>query len=150
MYALPSELGIVGGWSPDGEFFVFPDVVILDETFEKNEVTGDEFPLFYSHIFRLSLSTGLVFDLSGIDFGLIEDASPVYSPNGLWIAFTRKYIEGARWSLGRQLWLMRSDGTGARQITQEPEYNHFAIAWNPDFESTHFRTYGSKQSDPTA
>lgn len=132
LYVLPSELGIVGDWSPDGEFFVFPDVVILDETFEKNEITGDEFPLFYSHIFQLSLSTGLIFDLSGIDFGLIEDASPVYSPNGLWIAFTRKYIERDRWSLGRQLWLMRSDGTEAIQITQDPEYNHFAIAWRPD------------------
>jgi TolB protein len=130
--AIPSELGIVGTWSPEGEFFVFPDVVILDETYEKNKVTGDEFPLFYSHIFRLSISTGLVFDLSGTDFGLVEDASPVYSPDGLWIAFTRKYLESDRWSLGRQLWLMRADGSEARQITDEPEYNHFSIAWSPD------------------
>jgi dipeptidyl aminopeptidase/acylaminoacyl peptidase len=138
LYALPSDLGIVGGWSPDDEFFAFPDVVILDETFEKNDVTGDEFPLFYSHIFRLNLSTGLVSDLSGTDFGLVEDASPVYSPDGLWIAFTRKYLEGERWSLGRQLWVMRSDGSEARQITQEPEYNHFALAWSPDSDALTF------------
>jgi Tol biopolymer transport system component len=132
LYAISSELGIVGNWSPDGEYFIFPDVVILEETFERNEVTGDEFPLFYSHIFRLSLSMGLVNDLSGTDFGLVEDASPAYSPDGFWIAFTRKFLDEDRWSLGRQLWLMRSDGTGAVQITQDPEYNHFSISWSPD------------------
>ena len=123
---------MVGSWSPDGDFFIFPDVVILDETFQRNEVTGDEFSQFYSHIFRLNLSTGLVFDLSGTDFGLVEDAFPVYSPNGFWIAFTRKYLDEDRWSPGRQLWLMRSDGTEAKQITQDPEYNHFSISWSPD------------------
>ncbi|OGO17875.1 MAG: hypothetical protein A2Z14_14055 [Chloroflexi bacterium RBG_16_48_8] len=132
LYSIPSELGMVGSWSPDGDFFIFPDVVILDETFQRNEVTGDEFSQFYSHIFRLNLSTGLVFDLSGTDFGLVEDAFPVYSPNGFWIAFTRKYLDEDRWSPGRQLWLMRSDGTEAKQITQDPEYNHFSISWSPD------------------
>jgi len=132
LYTIPSELGIVGNWSPDGEYFVFPNVVILDETYQRNEVTGDEFPLFYSHIFQLNLSTGLIYDLSGGDFGLVEDASPVYSPDSSWISFTRKFLDEDRWSLGRQLWLMRSDGTGAKQITQTSEYNHFSISWSPD------------------
>jgi Tol biopolymer transport system component len=132
LYAIQSELGIIGSWSPDGEFLLFPNLVILEETFERNDVTGDEFPLFYSHIFRLSLRTGLIDDLSGTDFGLVEDASPIYSPDGYWIAFTRKFLEEDRWSLGRQLWMMRSDGTGAAQITQDPEYNHFSISWSPD------------------
>jgi Tol biopolymer transport system component len=132
LYSIPSELGIVGNWSPDGSYLVFPDLVFLDETFTKNEDTGDEFPLFYSHIFQLNLSTGLVYDLIGTDFGLVEDTSPVYSPDGFWIAFSRKFLDEERWSLGRQLWLMRSDGSGAKQITQEPEYNHFSISWSPD------------------
>ena len=129
---VPSALEVVGNWSPDGEFLLFPNVVILEETFEKYDSTGDEFPLFYSHIFRLSLSSGFVTDLSGPDFGLVEDASPTYSPDGLWIAFTRKYLEGYRWTPGRQLWLMRSDGTQARQITQDSQFNHFSISWSPD------------------
>jgi Tol biopolymer transport system component len=132
LQSIPSELGIVGNWSPSGEFFVFPNLVILDETFQKNEGTGDEFPLFYSHIFRLDLSMGLITDLSSADSDLVEDASPVYSPDGFWIAFTRKYLDEERWSLGRQLWLMRSDGTGAKQITHDPEFNHFSVSWSPD------------------
>jgi TolB protein len=138
LYSIPSELGIIGSWSPDGESLVYPNMIILDETFQRNETTGDEFPLFYSHIFRLDLSTGLISDLSGTDFGLVEDASPAYSPDGFWIAFTRKYLDEGRWSLGRQLWLMRSDGTEARQITQDPEYNHFSISWSPDSSSLTF------------
>ncbi len=132
LISITSELGIIGNWSPDGESLIFPNLVILDETFQRNETTGDEFPQFYSHIFQLDLRTGLVFDLSGSDFGLVEDASPIYSPDGFWIAFTRKYLDEERWSLGRQLWLMRSDGTEAKQVTQDPEYNHFSISWSPD------------------
>jgi len=130
--SVPSALEVVGNWSPDGEFLVFPNLVILDETYEKHDVTGDEFSLFYSHIFRLSLSSGFVTDLSGPDFGLVEDASPTYSPDGLWIAFTRKYLDENRWTPGRQLWLMRSDGTQARQITQDAKFNHFSLSWSPD------------------
>jgi TolB protein len=129
---VPSALEVVGNWSPDGEFLLFPNVVILDETYEKAEDTGYEFSQFYSHIFRLSMSNGFVTDLSGEEFGLVEDASPAYSPDARWIAFTRKFLDGSRWTLGRQLWLMRSDGTQARQITQDEKYRHFSISWSPD------------------
>lgn len=64
--------------------------------------------------------------------GLVEDASPVYSPDGQWIAFTRKYLEQDRWTLGRQLWAMRADGSGAHPLTDEPDFNHSALAWSPD------------------
>jgi TolB protein len=131
VFSIPSELGIVGNWSPDGSYLVFPNLVFLDETFKKNEDTGNEFPLFYSHIFQFNLRTGLVYDLIGSDFDLVEDTSPVYSPDGYWIAFTRKFLDEERWSLGHQLWLMRSDGTDAKQITQDPEFNHFSISWSP-------------------
>jgi TolB protein len=129
---IPSALGNIGNWSPEGDFLLFPDVQFLDETYEKYELTGDEFSLFYSHIFRFSMSTGLVTDLTGQEFGLVEDATPTYSPDGLWLAFTRKYLEGNRWTPGRQVWVMRSDGSQARQITQESSFNHFSLSWSPD------------------
>jgi TolB protein len=127
-----SALEVMGNWSPEGEFLLFPDVVFLDGTYEKHDLTGDEFSLFYSHIFRLSMSSGFITDLTGQEFGLVEDATPTYSPDGLWIAFTRKFLEGNRWTPGRQVWLMRADGTQARQITHDSNFNHFSISWSPD------------------
>ena len=62
----------------------------------------------------------------------VEDNSPAYSPDGEWIAFRRKELDGPRASLGKQLWLMRDDGSEARPLTQEPEFDHGQPAWSPD------------------
>ncbi len=144
-YSVPSELGVMGAWSPAGEFLVFPDLVIADATYERNKVTGDEFSLYYSHLFQIDVSTGLVSDLSRGDFGFIEDASPAFSPNGQWIAFTRKHLEKEQWTPGRQVWLMRTDGTDAQQITDEPEFSHFNLTWSHD--SKHLAFVRSNQTD---
>jgi Tol biopolymer transport system component len=71
-------------------------------------------------------------DLWRTGFGQVEDAAPVYSPDGRWIALARKHLEGDLWTLGRQLWMMRADGSGARALSEEPDYNHSAIAWSAD------------------
>lgn len=120
----PSELGVVGTWSPDGAYLVFPEIVFPEGL--TDEVS------FYSHLYRAEVSTGEVADLWRTGFGQVEDAAPVYSPDGQWIAFARKHLEGELWSLGRQLWMMRADGSGARALSDEPDYNHSAIAWSPD------------------
>ena len=46
---------------------------------------------------------------------MVEDVSPVFSPDGKWIAFARRYLDPLRWTPGRQVWLMRADGTEAVQ-----------------------------------
>jgi Tol biopolymer transport system component len=62
---------------------------------------------------------------------LTEGKTPIASPDGQWIAFSKG--EGK----GQQLWLMKSDGTDIKQLTHEPSglgaygYN-FEIAWSPD------------------
>ncbi|NIM94575.1 MAG: hypothetical protein GTO18_12820 [Anaerolineales bacterium] len=132
LHSLPSDIGEVGAWSPDGAFLLYSDLVFLDQPYESNEEPGDAFPQFFSHIFRFSMSSGLIEDLSGSEHGLVEDVFPVYSPDGQWILFARKFLEDDRWTPSRQLWLMRSDGTEARQITNEPDYNHHAISWSPE------------------
>lgn len=129
---LANELGTVGAWAADGVSLVFPDMVILDETYSPHESTGDEFPLFYSHLFIQSFDFGLREDLSRVEYELVEDTSPVISPDGLWIAFSRKFLEEDLWTPGRQVWVMRSDGSEARQLTDSPDFNHSALAWNPD------------------
>jgi Tol biopolymer transport system component len=129
----PSELGVVGSWSPTGEYLVFPDIIFPEG------VTEDV--SFYSHLFQAEVSTGDVADLWRSGFGQVEDASPAYSPDGQWIAFARKHLEGDLWSLGRQLWIMRTDGSGARALSSEPDYNHSAIAWSSDSSTLVFMRF---------
>jgi Tol biopolymer transport system component len=128
---IANDLGEVGAWAADGVSLIFPDMVILDETYSPNESTGDEFPLFYSHLFIQSFDFGLREDLSRVGYDLVEDASPVVSPNGLWIAFSRKFLDEDLWTPGRQVWVMRSDGSEAKQLTDSPDFNHSALEWNP-------------------
>lgn len=130
--SVTSELGAVGDWAADGISLIFPDIVFLDETYTTHEATGDEFPLFYSHIFRQSIDFGLREDLSRVEFELVEDTSPVLSPDGKRIAFSRKYLEEDLWTPGRQVWVMRVDGSEANQLTNFPDHNHSSLAWDPD------------------
>jgi Tol biopolymer transport system component len=135
----PSELGVVGTWSPDGAYLIFPEIVFPEGL--TDEVS------FYSHLYRAEVSSGEVMDLWRTGFGQVEDAAPVYSPDGQWIAFARKHLEGELWSIGRQLWMMRADGSGARALSDEPDYNHSAIAWSPDSISLVYMRFN--QSDFT-
>lgn len=129
--SIANELGVVGAWAADDVSLIFPDMVILDETYSKHESTGDEFPLFYSHLFRQSIDFGLREDLSSVEFELVEDTSPVLSPDSKWIAFSRKHLQEDLWTPGRQVWVMRTNGSDAQQVTRSPDYNHSSLAWNP-------------------
>ncbi len=126
---IPSDMGFNSSWSPDGAYLIYAEIVFpTREALPEKE--GGLQTLFYSHLYRVEVATGMTVDLSSEPVRLVEDASPVYSPDGEWIAFTRKYLEAERWSLGRQLWIMRSDGTELQQITDDPNYNYSSLVWN--------------------
>lgn len=118
---IPNGLGLLGSWSPDGRFLIVPEIAFPTEQ-EAGQVE------FYSHLYRIDALSTAVSELSR---GSVEDASPSYSPDGQWIAFARKYLD-ERWTPGRQLWLMRSDGTQPEQLTDQPDFSHSAISWSPD------------------
>ena len=130
---IPNGLGLLGTWSPDGDYLLLPEIVFPDEE------TRGAAPAFFSHLFRVEAETALVEDFS---LGSVEDASPAYSPDGEWIAFARRYLD-ERWTPGRQLWLMRADGTQPRQVTEDPELNHASFAWSPDSSSLAFMRLSS-------
>lgn len=140
-----SELGGAVAWFPDGSSFVYPDMIFpaAEAAFESET----DQPLFYSHLFRGQVESGTVADLWRAGTGRVEDASPAISADGQWIAFGRKYLEADRWTLGRQLWLMRSDGTGARALTNAPDINHSAVAWSQDSEWLAFMRFN--EATPT-
>lgn len=128
---IPSDMGFNGSWSPDGAYLIYAEIVFpTREALSEEEV--DLQPTFYSHLYRVEVTTGMTVDLSGEPVRLVEDASPAYSPDGERIAFTRKYLQAELWSLGRQLWVMQSDGTEHRQITDDPKYNHSSLVWDLD------------------
>lgn len=144
--SIPNKLGEMGAWSPDGSSLIYPEIVFIDRVATPPATPSAE-PDFYSHIFRYEIETGSVTDLSGQDNGLIEDASPAYSPDGQWIAFARKSLEPTRWTLGRQMWLMRADGSQARPLTSQPVMNYSTFAWRPD--SAVMVYVQSDQTDPS-
>jgi Tol biopolymer transport system component len=127
---VPNALGDGGVWSPDGESFVVPEMVFVAEPSVPQ--AEDAPPLFYSHLIRVDVGSGAVLDLSGEEGFLVEDTAPAFSPDGLWLAFSRKFLDRSRWTLGRQIWRMRTDGLAPDPLTNEPGMNHSAMAWSPD------------------
>ncbi len=115
-----NETGEPGTWSPDGSSFVVHEV----------DFWGSGPLDFTSHLWRFEYPSAQSENLS-IDLSL-EDVTPAYSPDGQQIAFGRKYLDNERWSPGSQLWLINANGRNARQITNNPDYNHADFAWHPN------------------
>lgn len=125
---VPDQAGIPGAWSPDGKAYVYPDVFNSPGTITSTLSGVDILPS--THLLQYRLADRSSQDLT-VE-GNLDDASPLFSPDGSHLAFARRYLDLARWTPGRQLWLMDADGTGARQLTQAPFYNHYDFAWSPD------------------
>lgn len=119
---LANQTGRLGSWSPDGEYYLAPEISYQQAT--QGYETGN------SHLLRYHIQDKGIDDLSGE--GAVEDVEAAYSPDGSLIAFTRKFLDPIHWSLGRQLWIMGSDGSNPHNITNSPNYNHYDLAWNQD------------------
>ncbi len=121
---IPSQLAQLGDWSPDGRALVFTQLLV--PTHPEGETESEESgTTAFSHLFRSALDAAPPTDLSGETD--TEDASPLWSPDGAWIAFGRRQARR-----GQQLWLMRPDGSEAHALTDDPNVNHGGFAWSPD------------------
>jgi Tol biopolymer transport system component len=125
---VPNASGEMGTWSPDGctwSTLNWPSPPCRRATPRRRRATG---AFFTYHARHAGHQRALTFWRSGHR----GRASPAYSPSGGWIAFGRKLQIRDQWTPGRQLWLMRPDGTGAYALTADPLYNHSAFTWSPD------------------
>jgi Tol biopolymer transport system component len=125
---LPNQTGDSGSWQPDGMVFVTEELVA-------NVVAHENAPAasrLLAYDLTQSDSAGEAFanDLSrAVD---LQDMNPVYSPDGAWIAFTRRFLDADLWTPGGQVWRMRQDGSALQQLTEAGDYHHYNLAWSPD------------------
>ncbi|HEY70347.1 MAG TPA: hypothetical protein G4O08_07180 [Anaerolineae bacterium] len=135
LVTIPCGMGNLSTWSPDGAELIFAEMVIsMDQVpIGESDTDHDDLVLdFYTHLFALDLSTNTIRDLSGVEHLPVEDTSPAFSPDGQSIAFARRYMDEARFTLGRQIWLMEPDGSNPRTITGDTLFNHSSLVWSPD------------------
>ena len=122
----PSQTGIPGGWDGQGERYVFPEI-FSNEISDPNLTGLENIPS--SHLLQYRLD-GSQQDLTQTDD--VEDSSPIYTPDGTGLFFARKFLDIQRWTPGRQIWRMNSDGSSATAMTDDPYHNHYDLAWSPD------------------
>ncbi|PIE81923.1 MAG: hypothetical protein CSA11_02075 [Chloroflexi bacterium] len=112
---IPSKTGEPGVWSPDSS-----SLLISDMQFE-----GEQFAI---HLFSTNLDNAELTNISGEGLET-NDSFPVFSPDGTWLAFGRKKPQAP---MGKQLWLMRPDGSEATAITENADIHYNNPTWSPD------------------
>ncbi len=121
----PNQTGQDGVWRPGANEFLAPEIIFVDTG--ASSVTGLE-PRADSHLMLYNLESKTTQDLTPGEG--IEDTSPLFSPDGKFLVFARKYLDAQRWTPGRQLWLAQVDTRAARPLTSEPLFNHYQFAWS--------------------
>jgi TolB protein len=145
---LPSEVGAAAAWSADSRRLLFSDLEFI--TYHGSE-DGDHLAHSHDyeeavHLYVVNVSTG-TFDEEQIRLSPqagVDDALPAWSPDGQWIAFGRK---PPRAQSGRQLWLMRPDGSDAHALTDEPAVQHGPPHWSHDGRYLLFQRYQLLEPD---
>ncbi len=123
------EVGVPAAWSPASDQAVVPNLELViihgDEGDDHQQHTHDYQTA--THLFRFEVAQEELQNLSGDQ--PVEDSVPAWSPDGEWIAFGRRFPGTAA---GRQLWLMKSDGSEQRPLIDDPAVNHGPPLWSPD------------------
>jgi Tol biopolymer transport system component len=138
----------MGTWSPDGQFIVYPEIFLPSD--EAGTLPGGEnSSRIFSHLLKVHIATNQTQRLSAEE--MVDEGSPVFSPSGEWLVGGRRSLEPKSWTPGRQIWLMRADGSDAQPLTDEPLHNHSAFVWGPDGQTLIYMRFNTADlGEPTA
>jgi Tol biopolymer transport system component len=142
---IENQSGEKATWAPGGTALIAPETFTIETDIlrgpsgevSNQEVEEEELEpvrVLSTHLLVYQTSGSQVQDLSKDQ--LVEDFSPAFSPDGQYLAFTRRYLAQEPLALGRQVWLVSLPGSGsvaqALPLTNAPDYKYTALAWHPD------------------
>ncbi len=133
--AIPSQTGNPAVWSPDG------DALLVTEIWEE----GNQF---FTHVMRYDMTDGTLTDLTTTPQA--GDTWATWSPDEQWVAVVRRIYGGPGAAVGDQVWLMRTDGSDARPLTDVSQVIHGKPVWSPDSRYLVFQRYPLAGSDAQA
>lgn len=120
----PSQTGEFAVWQTDGKSLMMSDIWYQDESFSQ-------------HLLSIDLATAEITNISDVEM-VTNDSLPVFSPDGEWIVFGRKKPQAP---MGRQLWLMRPDGSEASSLTENADMHYNNPAWSANGEQIVMQGY---------
>jgi Tol biopolymer transport system component len=122
-----NQTGEQGDWTANGQAYVAPEITFVT-TLNTTEIPN-------SRLLRFDWATSQITDLTGA--ANLEDSSPAFSPDGKRLAFARRSLDPAQWTIGRQLWLSESDGNIPHPLLNADldtldSFSHYDFAWKSD------------------
>jgi Tol biopolymer transport system component len=123
----PNQTGEKGCWSADSQAYVAPEITFVPAA------NATELPS--SRLLRFDWATGEITVLTGA--ADLEDTFPAFSPDGNRLAFARRSLDPAQWTIGRQLWLADADGNSAHPLLNADlaainAFSYYNFTWKPD------------------
>jgi Tol biopolymer transport system component len=113
--AVPSRFGETGVFSPTGDGMVYEDI---------RPVGSQYFPQLWRADFAGEVGLSPLFDEAQ------EDLAPAWSPDGQWIAFSRRRLD-RQGGIAAQGILLHLETGELREITHNPAYNNTHFWWDP-------------------
>jgi TolB protein len=145
----PSNVGTPAAWHPFNNQLLFQNsraVVFHDEDNGNHDQHSHDFATAVS-LYLATLGNAPDGDPDShllSEDGAFNDGNAAWSPDGEWIAFGRRL---AGTNTGRQLWLMRADGSEARALTNNIAIHYGPPSWSPDGRFLLFQQYNSSTPD---
>ena len=116
--SLASNAGTVGSWAADSRGFIYETLIEVDEKLV--------FALYQAELDPPD--TRALFDPQPRN---IEFRSPVWGPQGVWIAVLARELEG---SPGNQVWLLNQEELYSTTVDGEEGYSHADLSWEASGE----------------
>ena len=141
----PSNVGTAAAWHPNNTQLLLQNsraVVFHGENNDNHDTHSHDFATAVS-LYLAMLENDAEAKLLSED-GAFNDGNAAWSPDGEWIAFGRRL---AGTNTGRQLWLMRADGSEAHALTNDITLHFGPPSWSPDGRFLLFQQYNSSTPD---